>query len=75
MKVERRRREYQGRTGGDAVSTDSKYRDAYSTHIPAVILAVNNIPMRFSDRSGGVSRRRIILTFPEVIPTKERDPQ
>lgn len=29
-------------TGGDAVSVDPKYRDAYSTHIPAVILAVNN---------------------------------
>ncbi|MDF9911507.1 UNVERIFIED_ORG: phage/plasmid-associated DNA primase [Pantoea brenneri] len=31
--------------------------------------------MRFRDRSGGVSRRRVILTFPEVIPAKERDPQ
>lgn len=25
-------------TGGDAVSVDSKYRDAYSTSIPAVIV-------------------------------------
>ncbi|EHS1065257.1 toprim domain-containing protein, partial [Salmonella enterica] len=33
-------------TGGDAVSVDPKYKDAYSTHIPAVILAVNNNPMR-----------------------------
>ncbi len=47
----------------------------YSAYNPAVILAVNNNPMRFSDRSGGVSRRRVILTFPEVIPAKERDPQ
>ncbi|ELQ6215762.1 toprim domain-containing protein [Cronobacter dublinensis] len=62
-------------TGGDAVAIDPKYRDAYSAHIPAVILAVNNNPMRFSDRSGGVSRRRVILTFPEVIPAKERDPR
>jgi len=61
-------------TGGDAVAIDPKYRDPYSTQIPAVILAVNNNPMRFSDRSGGVSRRRVILTFPEVIPAKERDP-
>ncbi|WP_252359406.1 DUF5906 domain-containing protein, partial [Escherichia coli] len=51
-------------TGGDAVSVDPKYRDAYSTHIPAVILAVNNNPMRFTDRSGGVSRRRVIIHFP-----------
>ncbi|GAR50182.1 hypothetical protein NGUA13_00652 [Salmonella enterica] len=42
---------------------------------PAVILAVNNNPMRFSDRSGGVCRRRVILHFPEQIAPKERDPQ
>ena len=51
-------------TGGDAVAIDPKYRDPYSTYIPAVILALNNNPMRFSDRSGGVSRRRVILSFP-----------
>lgn len=62
-------------TGGDAVAIGPKYSDPYSTQIPAVILAVNNNPMRFNDRSGGVSRRRVILTFPEVIPAKERDPQ
>ncbi|MGA7506877.1 MAG: phage/plasmid primase, P4 family [Erwinia billingiae] len=62
-------------TGGDAVSVDPKYRDAYSTHIPAVILAVNNNPMRFTDRSGGVSRRRVILHFPEIVLASERDPQ
>lgn len=58
-----------------AVSVDPKYKDAYSTHIPAVILAVNNNPMRFTDRSGGVSRRRVILHFPEQIAPEERDPQ
>ncbi len=62
-------------TGGDAVSVDPKYRDAYSTHIAAAILAVNNNPMRITDRSGGVSRRRVILHFPEIIPPNERDPQ
>lgn len=44
-------------------------------HIPAVILAVNNNPMRFTDRSGGVSRRRVIIHFPEQIAPEERDPQ
>ena len=62
-------------TGGDAVSVDPKYRDAFSTHIPAVILAVNNNPMRFTDRSGGVSRRRVIMHFPEQIAPEERDPK
>jgi len=60
---------------GDTLSLDPKYSEAYSTHIPAVILAVNNNPMRFTDRSGGVSRRRVILHFPEIIPADERDPQ
>lgn len=62
-------------TGGDAVSVDPKYQNPYSTHIPAVILAVNNNPMRFTDRSGGVSRRRVIIHFPEQIAPDERDPQ
>ena len=53
--------------GGDAFAIAPKYRDAYSTHIPAVILAVNKNPMRFTDHSGGVPRRRVILTFSEVI--------
>ncbi|HFD3349198.1 TPA: primase-helicase zinc-binding domain-containing protein, partial [Klebsiella pneumoniae] len=59
-------------TGGDAVSVDPKYQNPYSTHIPAVILAVNNNPMRFTDRSGGVSRRRVIIHFPEQIAPEER---
>ncbi|MGS3396771.1 primase-helicase zinc-binding domain-containing protein [Klebsiella quasipneumoniae] len=62
-------------TGGDAVSVDPKYQNPYSTHIPAVILAVNNNPMRFTDRCGGVSRRRVIIHFPEQIAPEERDPQ
>lgn len=62
-------------TGGDAVSVDPKYQNPYSTHIPAVILAVNNNPMRFTDRSGGVSRRRVIIHFPEQIAPEDRDPQ
>jgi len=31
--------------------------------------------MRFSYRSGGVSRRRVILPFPEIVAASERDPQ
>ncbi len=31
--------------------------------------------MRFTDRSGGVSRRRVIIHFPEQIAPEERDPQ
>lgn len=49
-------------TGGDKVAIDPKHKAPYSTRIPAVVLAVNNNAMSFSDRSGGISRRRVILT-------------
>ncbi|WP_340617826.1 toprim domain-containing protein [Xenorhabdus entomophaga] len=61
-------------TGGDEVAIDPKHKQPYSTRIPAVVLAVNNNAMSFSDRSGGVSRRRVIFNFSEVIPENERDP-
>ncbi|ENZ7408059.1 DNA primase family protein [Klebsiella pneumoniae] len=60
-------------TGGDKVSIDPKHKAPYSTHIPAVVLAVNNNAMTFSDRSGGISRRRVIFNFSEVVPENERD--
>ncbi len=61
-------------TGGDKVAIDPKHKPPYSTRIPAVILAVNNNAMTFSDRSGGISRRRVIFNFSRVIPEDERDP-
>lgn len=61
-------------TGGDKVSIDPKHKAPYSTRISAVVLAVNNNAMSFSDRSGGISRRRVIFNFSEVVPENERDP-
>ncbi|EGJ7875463.1 DNA primase [Escherichia coli] len=61
-------------TGGDKVAIDPKHKAPCSTRIPAVVLAVNNNAMSFSDRSGGISRRRVIFSFSEVVPENERDP-
>ncbi len=61
-------------TGGDKVAIDPKHKAPYSTRVPAVVLAVNNYAMSFSDRSGGISRRRVIFNFSEVVPENERDP-
>ncbi|MEA5105179.1 primase-like DNA-binding domain-containing protein [Pantoea sp. S18] len=61
-------------TGGDKVAIDPKHKPPYSTRIPAVVLAVNNNAMTFSDRSGGISRRRVIFNFSQVVPECERDP-
>ncbi|WP_336285481.1 DNA primase family protein [Citrobacter arsenatis] len=61
-------------TGGDRVSIDPKHKAPYSIRIPAVVLAVNNNAMTFSDRSGGISRRRVIFNFSEVVSEDQRDP-
>jgi putative DNA primase/helicase len=61
-------------TGGDRVSIDPKHKAPYSIRIPAVVLAVNNNAMTFSDRSGGISRRRVIFNFSEVVSEEQRDP-
>lgn len=61
-------------TGGDKVSIDPKHKAPYSCRIPAVVLAVNNNAMTFSDRSGGISRRRVIFNFSEVVGENKRDP-
>lgn len=60
-------------TGGDAVLVDPKHKAPYSVRLPAVVLAVNNNPMAFGDRSGGISRRRVIFNFSEAVPEQERD--
>lgn len=61
-------------TGGDPVTVDPKHKPPYSVRIPAVVMAVNNSAMAFSDRSGGISRRRVIFSFPEVVSEEQRDP-
>ena len=60
-------------TGGDEVAIDPKHKQPYSCKISAVVLVINNEAMRFNERNGGISRRRVIFHFGEVIPEKERD--
>lgn len=62
-------------TGGDNVLINPKYKAPFSTEIKAVILATNNQPMIFTERNGGISRRRVILSFSRSVPDNERDPQ
>lgn len=59
-------------TGGDLVEIDGKYEKQFSTLIQAVVLATNNEPMTFTERSGGIARRRVIFSFD--MPVKDKDP-
>ncbi|OBW95197.1 phage/plasmid primase, P4 family [Gallibacterium salpingitidis] len=61
-------------TGGDALAIEPKYRNKFKSIIAAIILVVNNEPTRFTERSGGVERRRVPFVFNHVVPEKERDP-
>ena len=61
-------------TGGDPVNIDPKHRGKFKAVIPAVVLIVNNEATRFTERSGGIERRRVIFHFDKVVPENERDP-
>ncbi|MFH0257047.1 phage/plasmid primase, P4 family [Vibrio rumoiensis] len=61
-------------TGGDAVEINPKYKKQFNTVIDAVVMAVNNEPMSFTERQGGISRRRVIFCFNQVVKTEDKDP-
>ncbi|HEM8846779.1 TPA: DNA primase [Proteus mirabilis] len=61
-------------TGGDVVRIDPKHIKPFETVIRAVVIATNNEPMRFTERQGGISRRRVIFPFTHVVDVNERDP-
>ncbi len=60
-------------TGGDKVSVNPKGKTIFSTRIPAVIMATNNMPMAFNERNGGIARRRVIFHFGRVVASADRD--
>nr|WP_275385063.1 DUF5906 domain-containing protein [Xenorhabdus bovienii] len=62
-------------TGGDLIEVDGKYEKQFSTIIKAVVLATNNEPMSFTERNGGIARRRVIFPFNNPVKESEKDPQ
>ncbi|HFD1134683.1 TPA: phage/plasmid primase, P4 family [Escherichia coli] len=60
-------------TGGDPVEINPKYEKRFTTVIRAVVLATNNNPMIFTERAGGVSRRRVIFRFDNIVSEAEKD--
>ncbi|HDR1123622.1 phage/plasmid primase, P4 family [Pasteurella multocida] len=62
-------------TGGDLIRLEPKYKDPINVICKAVVLIVNNEATKFTDRSGGIDRRRVIIRLSNVIPDNERDLQ
>ncbi|HBB8953285.1 TPA: phage/plasmid primase, P4 family [Escherichia coli] len=60
-------------TGGDPVEINPKYEKRFTAVIRAVVLATNNNPMIFTERAGGVSRRRVIFRFDNIVSEAEKD--
>lgn len=62
-------------TGGDAVEINPKYEKQFSSVISAVVIGVNNEPMSFTERQGGIARRRVIFCFNQVVKPQDKDPK
>ncbi|MDE9482992.1 DUF5906 domain-containing protein [Xenorhabdus bovienii] len=62
-------------TGGDSVKVDPKHVRPFETVIQAVVIASNNEPMHFTERQGGIARRRVIFPFNNQVKESEQDPQ
>lgn len=61
-------------TGGDAVEIDPKHEHQYTAVLRAVVVATNNTPMIFTERAGGVARRRVIFQFNNRVREEDKDP-
>ncbi|EOS9375872.1 DNA primase family protein [Escherichia coli] len=60
-------------TGGDPVEINPKYEKRFTAVIRVVVLATNNNPMIFTERAGGVARRRVIFRFDNIVSEAEKD--
>lgn len=63
-----------GISGGDLLDIDPKHKKAYNAIIRAIVLIINNEATRFTERSGGIERRRVIFHFNRIIPEEKNDP-
>ncbi|MCU3501273.1 primase-like DNA-binding domain-containing protein [Enterobacter hormaechei subsp. hoffmannii] len=62
-------------TGGDAVEIDPKNEHQFTAVLRAVVIATNNTPMIFTERAGGVARRRVIFQFNHKVREADKDPE
>lgn len=61
-------------TGGDKVSVKMLYKDHFDVLLEIVMMIVTNYPLTFTDRNGGIARRRVIITFNKKFPENKKDP-
>ena len=60
-------------TGGDNITVKMNYIDDFAVKLNPVFMLVTNYPLLFTDRNGGIARRRIIIPFDRSIPKEKKD--
>ncbi|MFP4733027.1 DNA primase family protein [Pasteurella multocida] len=60
-------------TGGSAVTVRNLYKNILCVKLTPVFMLVTNYPLGFTDRNGGIARRRIIIPFDRAIPKEKKD--
>lgn len=60
-------------TGGDSVTVKLVYVDDFAVKLNPVFMLVTNYPLLFTDRNGGIARRRVIIPFDRAIPKQKKD--
>ena len=60
-------------TGGDPIKVKLLYRDELEIKVNAIFMMSTNYPITFTDRNGGITRRRVIILFDRKIPNEKKD--
>ncbi|WP_424407208.1 DNA primase family protein [Pasteurella sp. PK-2025] len=60
-------------TGGEKISVKLVYVNDFNIKLDIVFMLVTNYPLGFTDRHGGIGRRRIIIPFDRAIPKEKKD--
>ncbi|RKR77135.1 DNA primase family protein [Otariodibacter oris] len=60
-------------TGGDQIKVKRLYKDEIQVKVDAVFMMTTNYPITFTDRNGGIARRRVIILFDREVPENSRD--
>lgn len=60
-------------TGGDPIKVKLLYKDEIEIKVNAVFMMSTNYPITFTDRNGGITRRRVIILFDRKIPNEKKD--
>ena len=60
-------------TGGDPLKVKLLYKDEIEIKVNAVFMMSTNHPITFTDRNGGINRRRVIIPFTRAIPKEKKD--